>query len=530
MRRIAIYSDVHANTLALEAVSADIASRGLTERYCLGDLVGLGPNPEEAVELVRGYGDRVVQGNYDRAIGSHLRSPGSDFPTPQEELDGAESYAFTIAETSRAVADYLYVLPRELRIEEGGARIILCHATPRFASELVRADAQAARLKAIAREAEVDVVCCGHTHVPVHRSIPTGSGTVHWVNAGSVGRPRDGDPRAAWVELVIGSQAEVVDAVSTDTAARSIGRSDLWLGVVVHRITYGAERVAREMVRRGLPATLAAGVRSGREEHYSIAEEVARRAAASVTELDVGPEEPLGSGGPRLACGHLDSDECGCVIDDRIAAYESLARMFRGNIAEVSAAVRRLRAALRSCRVNRSVDEETILVAFQEADIALRTAAGRSAFEAERQRLYGLGIRFDPFTHVLSPEEVTYRSGDIEERGDAIEIAYEEAFYRIPEAYADVYAPGHISNELEFMAHCLRASAAGDVSAIDRARRFYVEHLAEWALLFSVVIAREAREPVTRYSGLALDKFLTCEGALFRHVIQGEPLVRVPPL
>ncbi len=77
MRRIALYSDVHANTLALEAVAAAIAAEGIEERYCLGDLVGIGPRPEEAVALVRSYGDRVVQGNYDRAIGSHLRSPGS---------------------------------------------------------------------------------------------------------------------------------------------------------------------------------------------------------------------------------------------------------------------------------------------------------------------------------------------------------------------------------------------------------------------------------------------------------------------
>ena len=219
MRRIALYSDVHANTVALEAVHAVIEKAGIVERYCLGDLVGLGPRPEEAIALVRSYGDTVIQGNYDRAIGAHLRHPGSDFPTPQEALDGAEAYAFTIAETSDDSADYLYGLPRDFVIAEGDVRIVLCHGTPRFPSEVIAADAPTPLLTAIAREVGADVVCCGHTHVPVHRSVPTEDGVVHWVNVGSVGRPRDGDPRAAWAELVLGTRQEVVDNAPADTAS-----------------------------------------------------------------------------------------------------------------------------------------------------------------------------------------------------------------------------------------------------------------------------------------------------------------------
>ncbi|MRS12745.1 MAG: hypothetical protein EG823_06705 [Actinobacteria bacterium] len=522
MRRIALYSDVHANTVALEVVSAEMAFGGLEERYCLGDLVGLGPHPEEAVALVRAYGDRVIQGNYDRAIGSHLRSPGSDFSTAQEELDGAEAYAFTIAETSRAVADYLYVLPRELRIEENGARIILCHATPRLVSEIVPADTSSAQLTILVRDAHADVVCCGHTHVPIHRSIPTGGGPVHWVNVGSVGRPRDGDPRAAWVELVIGTQAEVVGAASIDVAARRIGESEMWLGVVIHRIAYDTDAVARDMVRRGLPATLAAGIRLGREEHDVVADDAARRSAAAA-EPEPDPGDRSQRAGDRLACGHLPEDECGCNMDERIAAYESLARILRGDIAEVSPALQRLRAAMRSCRVNRNVDESAIVDAFERAHIVLRTAAGRDALEAERERLYGLQSGFDPFAHVLSPDEVTYVSGDVREHTAALERAYQGAFFSIPRTSAGTYPPGHITIELGFMAHCLRASAAGDPRAIDRARVFFVEHLAEWAVLFSVVVAQQAREPVMRYAGLSLDKLLACEAALFRRAVPELP-------
>jgi len=518
MRRIALYSDVHANTLALEAVYASMAAEGCEERYCLGDLVGLGPRPQEAVAAVRASGDVVLQGNYDRAIGSHLRSPGSDFSTPQEALDGAEAYAFTIAETDAATADFLFALPRDVMLEEGGNRIALCHATPRFISEIVPSDSPLPLLVALAREADAEVVCCGHTHVPFHRSIPTEEGVIHWVNVGSVGRPRDGDPRACWVEIVLGTQDEVLGHAHADTAVRRVGQSDLWLGVEVHRVPYDTEAVVRDMVRRGLPLTLAAGLRIGLEDH-DVVQAAARRsehgtAAEQASSGATAPEldEPL-------ACGHVASEQCTCMLEDRIAAYESLARIYRGKLAEVPPAVRRLRTAMRSCRINRNVNEAAILEAFHSADIALRTTDARAAFEAERERLYGLESGFDPFTHVLSPEEPTYVSGEVAEQLARIEAAYAEAVFTPPEVRAGLHPVGHISSELDFMAFCLRGAAAGDDRALARARAFFAEHLAEWGVLFAVVVGQQAREPVMRYAGLALDKFLTCEGSTFRHAV-----------
>lgn len=517
MRRIALYSDVHANLPALEAVYAAMAAEACEERYCLGDLVGLGPRPQEVVLRVRASGDAVVQGNYDRAIGSHLRSPGSDFLTPQEALDGAEAYAFTIAETDRAIADYLYALPRDRMIEEGGNRIVLCHGTPRFVSEIVPLDAPSPLMVALAREADAEVVCCGHTHAPFHRSIPTEDGVVHWVNVGSVGRPRDGDPRAVWVELVLGTQEDVVGQAHADTAARRVGASDRWLGVNVHRVPYDAESVVRDMVRRGLPHTLAAGLRIGLEDHDA-AEAAARRAEQAGADAG-GAGAPTPDADEALSCGHAASEQCSCMLDDRIAAYESLARIYRGKLAEVSPAVRRLRTAMRSCRINRNVNEAAILEAFHAADIALRTADGRAAFEAERDRLYGLESGFDPFSHVLSPDESTYVSGDIADQIARIEAAYAEAVFSAPEVRTGFHPPGHISSELDFVAHCLRGAAAGDTRALARAHDFFIEHLAEWGVLFAVVVGQQAREPVMRYAGLALDKFLTCEGSTFRHAV-----------
>ncbi|MRR13565.1 hypothetical protein EG835_14190 [bacterium] len=202
--------------------------------------------------------------------------------------------------------------------------------------------------------------------------------------------------------------------------------------------------------------------------------------------------------------------------------------MYRGDVNEVAAAVRRLRVAMRGCRVNRHVDEAAILKAYEGADRAFRTSAGRMAFEVERERLCGTRGRFDPFANVLSPEEITYLSGNTAEHLAAIEKLYVEGSFGVPELADGVRVCDHISTELSFMAHCLRGASAGDGRALERARVFFTEHLAEWGVLFAVVVAQQAREPVMRYAGLALDKLLTCEGPNFRYAVPDIAEIRTP--
>lgn len=511
MRRIALYSDVHANLPALEAVLADIAGQGIEKRYCLGDLVGYGPHPSEVVGRVREIGDPVVQGNYDRAIGGRLASPGGYFLTDQEMLDGAESYAYTIASVNSGDAAYLLGLPEGIRLDVDGVHILLCHATPRLAAEVVESDAPAAELVALIEQASAHVVCCGHVHIPFHRALPTGQGHLHWINAGSVGRPRDGDPRAAWVELVAGGQDEVLALAAADVACRRVGASDLWLSTIVQRVAYEIEPVVHEMLSLGLPLTLASGLRTGLEQHDR--DEAVQQDSAPEIDDDDSP-------GGLWACEH-DGRTCTCAINDRIAAYEALARIYRGDVAEVGPAVSRLREAMRTCRVSLHVDEAAVLTAFEGASGALRSATGREAFVVERQRLYGGRAGFDPFSNVLSPDEYTYLTEDRGANLVALEGAYREAKFTIPDIGGSERSPGDIATELSFMAHCLRAAASGDLGAAGRARTFFADHLSSWGVIFAVVVSREAREPVMRYAGLALDKFLTCEAATFRYSLAG---------
>ena len=529
MRRIALYSDVHANLPAFEAVLADIDAKGVTERYCLGDLVGYGPHPNDVVARLRRTGDRAVQGNYDRAIGEHLADSGSRFATAQETLDGAESYAYTVRTVERETAGYLRNLERAMRLEVEGVRILLCHGSPRHISEGVPADAAPALLASLARTSGADVVCCGHTHVPYHRSVASERGICHWINAGAVGRPRDEDPRAAWVEVLIGAHDEVLGRAPEDVSCRRVGETALWLGVCVHRVAYDVDSVIADMELAGLPLTLAEGLRTGSEERAVRAPSGVARLAESAP---AGPEtfaSHLGIEAMRPSPRARDAVviECSCPLADRIAAYESLASIFRDHSLAVGESVRRLRNAMRSCRVNPHVNESALAEAFEAADLALHSQSGRDAFESERGRLFGDCGKFDPFSNVLSPDELTYLSGDPVVHEHVLERAYREAGFEVPSIAGEPCAPGGIAVELLFVAHCLKRVAQGEVAMAERARAFFEQHLADWAVLLAVVTAKQAAEPVMRYAGLALDKYLLCEAATFRHALPEHCEMRV---
>lgn len=241
MRRIALYSDVHANLPALEAVLADIEASGITERYCLGDLVGYGPDPSGVIARVRATGDLVVRGNYDDGVGKRSGSCGCYYPTPDDKAIGDESYTRTDAALDGAEHEYLAALRDDIRLGAEGARLLLCHGSPRRISEYLMPDRPDDNLAKLADMGEADVVCVGHVHIPYHRVLTADDGrAVHYVSDGSVGKPRDGDPRPCWAELVLGTKAEVNSACGSDRAAGPVGmpgdRERVWLGAVFHRV------------------------------------------------------------------------------------------------------------------------------------------------------------------------------------------------------------------------------------------------------------------------------------------------------
>jgi len=262
-RRIALFSDVHANLEALDAVLGDIDGRGVTEVYCLGDLVGYGPDPGGVIERIRDRGFPTIRGNYDDGIGNRRGECGCYYATDQAKSDGAASYAFTDAALGDNDHAWLAALPDEIRLEHNGVRILLAHGSPRKINEYLLLDREDAQLARLAIAADADVVCVGHVHIPYHRAIETDTGTVHYISSGSVGKPKDGDSRAAWVELVLGSAEEIAAAGAEDGATTRAGVTDTWVAAIVHRVPYDIESVASAMIAAGLPATLAEALQRG---------------------------------------------------------------------------------------------------------------------------------------------------------------------------------------------------------------------------------------------------------------------------
>jgi predicted phosphodiesterase len=230
--RVAVLSDIHGNRHALEAVLTDVAESGATDLWCLGDVVGYGAEPNACVELVVEHAALCLAGNHDLAVTGAL---------PLEDFSKAAALAarWTQEELAREGIDFLAGLASA---GEAGP-IGLYHASPRdpvweyVISELLAElcfDEQTQRIGLI-----------GHSHVALSFVRPDGEPaqgdkraagdvmdlrTGEWLlNPGSVGQPRDGDPRAAWMLLDTDSaQAEWRrTAYDVDGAATAIRRAGL---------------------------------------------------------------------------------------------------------------------------------------------------------------------------------------------------------------------------------------------------------------------------------------------------------------
>ena len=228
MDRIAVFSDIHANLPALQAVLADMDRRGLERRYCLGDLVGYGTFPNEVVDLIRKRQIPTVMGNYDQGVGNSSDECGCAYRTAEEEALGHRSIAWTNAHTSDENKAFLRGLAPQNPLQLGDLKVLLAHGSPRKINEYLYEDRPDASLERLLDQANVDVLVVGHTHKPYHRILPSGR---HVINDGSVGKPKDGDPRAAYVILAASGRDLNVEFVrvpyDVEQAAQAIKSSEM---------------------------------------------------------------------------------------------------------------------------------------------------------------------------------------------------------------------------------------------------------------------------------------------------------------
>jgi predicted phosphodiesterase len=220
---ITVFGDIHGNLAALEAAFADIEARGLTNLYCLGDLVGYGTFPNEVIALIRQRGIPTLMGNYDLGVGNSSDDCGCAYKTEVERKRGELSIAWTNAHTTDENKACLRALPAHIPLQVQGLSVLLVHGSPRKVNEYMYEDRPNDYFERIMDSAKADVLVCGHTHLPYHKVLPSGR---HVINAGSVGKPKDHDPRAGYIALHVTDRAVNVEfirvAYDIERTARAI--------------------------------------------------------------------------------------------------------------------------------------------------------------------------------------------------------------------------------------------------------------------------------------------------------------------
>jgi diadenosine tetraphosphatase ApaH/serine/threonine PP2A family protein phosphatase len=247
--RVAVITDIHANLAALEAVLELVEAEEVEQTWCLGDVVGYGAQPDDCADLVRERCDLCLVGNHDLAVLGTL-----------DVAAFSEAAAEAVIWTREKIAERTLEFLRELEPAAERDGFGLFHASPRDPIwEYVLSTEQAEGCLDAQRER---VGLIGHSHVslfftrpdgpggasrPEARGAQAGDGSLldlssgEWlVNPGSVGQPRDGDPRAAWLEL------------DTDEGTARF-----------RRVAYDVERAAESIVAAGLPRRLGDRLFSG---------------------------------------------------------------------------------------------------------------------------------------------------------------------------------------------------------------------------------------------------------------------------
>lgn len=241
--QIALISDIHANRQALEAVLADIATTGAVETWCLGDLVGYGAEPDACVELTREHAAICLSGNHDLAVTGEL---------PLDEFSRGAEIAARWTQEVMDPANVAWL--RGLQPLDEDRSIGLYHGSPR---DPVWEYVLSSLLAELCLDAQSHRICAvGHSHVAlsfVRRDGELATGEPRrdgdeldlsegeWLlNPGSVGQPRDGDRRAAWMLLDLDARTASWRRVDYDVGAAAAAiRAARLPDSLAERLSYG---------------------------------------------------------------------------------------------------------------------------------------------------------------------------------------------------------------------------------------------------------------------------------------------------
>jgi putative phosphoesterase len=237
--KIAVFGDIHGNLEALRAAYETTVRAGVKEIYHLGDLAGYAPFVNEVVDFVVEHGIAGVQGNYDETVANDREHCGCKYEDPVQAEMAELGFEWTKKQASSKSKEYMRNLPPEISFAVNGKKVIIFHATPKKNNLYWYEDRPEKFFREMAEKVDADILIYGHTHRPYRKDI---DGKV-FINAGSVGKPKDGDPRACIALLEITAEEVRNEFI---------------------RVAYDVEKTASAIIESGLPPYFADKLRKGR--------------------------------------------------------------------------------------------------------------------------------------------------------------------------------------------------------------------------------------------------------------------------
>jgi putative phosphoesterase len=237
--KFCVFGDIHGNIHALKAAYRAVMAESVDRIFHLGDLGGYSPFVNEVVEFLMEHGIAGVLGNYDEAVAYDLEHCGCRVEDPVQEQMAELSFKWTKSKVSRKTVEYLKGLPRDITFTRFGRKAALFHAAPHKNTLYWHQERPEKFFLEMAEKVDADILIYGHTHKPYRKEI----GGKLFLNAGSVGRPKDGDPRAC---VLVVTMEE--NGISTEFI----------------RVPYDVGKAASAIVAQGLPSYFADRLLAGR--------------------------------------------------------------------------------------------------------------------------------------------------------------------------------------------------------------------------------------------------------------------------
>ena len=237
--KITVFGDIHGNLEALKAAYKAAVSEGTEKIYHLGDLGGYAPFVNEVVDFLIQHGIEGVQGIYGETGANDREHCGCKAEDPIQEEMSNLSFEWTKRHASQKNQRVYENLPFSISFQAEGKKVLLFHATPHKNNLYWHEDRPEKFFREVAEKVDADVMIYGHTHKPDRKDI----GGRIFINAGSVGKPKDGDSRAC---------VALVEITGGDVKTEFL------------RSLYDVEKTASAIIEKGLPSYFAEKLRQGR--------------------------------------------------------------------------------------------------------------------------------------------------------------------------------------------------------------------------------------------------------------------------